>query len=154
LSFSILFFVIVQDTGAWGPTNNDCSNREHPLNPLFPTSSPWVTSVSATVLVNKQSDEKWFDERDLPPICNMGYQCINGPVVEWPCMENNTYYRWTTGGGFSEFSPQPTWQKNEVTAYVNSKAMLPPSRYWNKNNRGFPDVSAAGSICVLFLSIL
>jgi subtilase family serine protease len=133
------------DTGSWGPTNNNCQNRQHPLNPLFPTSSPWVTSVSATVLVNKKSDEKWFDERDLPQICNEGYQCINGPVVEWPCMVNNTYYRWTTGGGFSEFSPQPSWQKNEVAAYVNSKVMLPPSQYWNKNNRGFPDVSAAGS---------
>ena len=49
----------------------------------------------------------------------------------------------TTGGGFSDVSPLPAWQKDVVNAYLKSGVQLPTGNF-NASNRGFPDVSANG----------
>jgi hypothetical protein len=94
------------------------------------------------------------DKRDdLPPICQQGLPCIDGPVVEWPCMTNNTYFAWTTGGGFSDVTPMPAYQKNEVQAYLaKPNVMKPPTRYFNPNNRGYADIAAAGSRILIIMN--
>jgi hypothetical protein len=53
----------------------------------------------------------------------------------------------TGGGGFSTYYPQPSWQKSAVSRYFasvdgSSKAPVPG---YNKNGRGYPDISAAGA---------
>jgi len=52
----------------------------------------------------------------------------------------------TTGGGFSNYSPRPSWQNSVVTNYLQTvpPADLPPALDFNATNRGFPDVSALG----------
>ena len=39
------------DAGAPGRTNEGCDTGEHEINPIYPSSSPWVTSVGATFVV-------------------------------------------------------------------------------------------------------
>ncbi len=51
----------------------------------------------------------------------------------------------TTGGGFSTYYPQPSWQTNAVNAYF---AGLPssdtPAAGYNRLGRGIPDISLLG----------
>ena len=52
----------------------------------------------------------------------------------------------TTGGGFSTYYPQPSWQTNAVNAYF---AGLPssdtPAAGYNRLGRGIPDISLLGA---------
>lgn len=50
----------------------------------------------------------------------------------------------TSGGGFSDYVTTPSYQSDAVSAYLKSGVKLPPATEFNKNNRGFPDVSALG----------
>jgi hypothetical protein len=55
------------------------------------------------------------------------FTCLNEPVHEIPCMWNNTFYSWTTGGGFSIGTP------------------MPAPGLFNPKNRAYPDISSAGA---------
>ena len=61
----------------------------------FPTGSPYVTSVGATMF--KSSDGIKIDAEHAASI-------IDGAII-------------TTGGGFSAVAPQPTWQKDAVSSW-------------------------------------
>ena len=128
------------DAGAPGRTNENCIlNLDDALNvnPAFPGSSPYITSVSATYIVsdNKKSDWK-------TPLCQK-WGCASGSK-EMPC--NFDYTGWTTGGGFAIFNEtRPIWQKKEVERYLKSNAKRPEN--FQKNGRGYPDVSALGHNC-------
>jgi len=139
LGLSVL--VASQDEGAPSEANEDCSlDSSHPLWPIYPSSSPWVTAVSGTTLVQSNTIS------NPPPICNSGYTCGGGVGgMEHPCMPNETYYQWTTGGGFSKFAARPTYQNSVVNAYLTSNALIPPTQWFNRNGRGYPDISALGS---------
>ncbi len=62
----------------------------------------------------------------------------------WAFLETGSEKAWSgSGGGFSTFFAQPSWQQSRVANYLsqNSKS-LPPSSYWNASGRAYPDVSA------------
>jgi len=86
-------------------------------NPSFPASSPYVTAVGAT----------------------------QGPESEQPeiVCSSKTGGVITTGGGFSSTFPTPSYQQTQVNNYFSSLASDPVSGY-NRNGRGFPDVSVLG----------
>jgi len=124
------------DAGAPGRTDEGCDDGSG-VNPLFPGSSPYVTSVSATYVVPTNVPKKW-----KTPLCQQ-YGCVNGNH-ELPTNYNIT--GWTTGGGFGIFSEnRPSWQSQEVEAYLNSGVKLPTK--FNRKGRGYPDVSAVGHNC-------
>jgi tripeptidyl-peptidase-1 len=50
----------------------------------------------------------------------------------------------TSGGGFSNISSQPDFQKDVIANYLKSGVKLPPKGYFNTSGRGYPDVSAVG----------
>ena len=52
----------------------------------------------------------------------------------------------TTGGGFSTYYPTPSWQTDAVNAYFNNipASDQQPSAGFNRNGRGYPDVSMIG----------
>jgi len=52
--------------------------------------------------------------------------------------------QYTSGGGFSNYSPMPDWQTAAVKAYLTSEVKLPAAHFYNASNRAFPDVSAQG----------
>jgi len=51
----------------------------------------------------------------------------------------------TSGGGFSQVSPVPAYQRSAVNSYLaSSSAMLPPANLFNASNRAYPDLSTTG----------
>lgn len=104
--------------------------------PTFPASSPYVTAVGAT---------QWSTH--YAPNC--GNACED--VREIACMSQKGGGI-TSGGGFSGLFPMPDYQKEVVTAYMNNQAHIPPSSYFNKSGRAYPDVSVMGSNYLIYLN--
>ena len=128
------------DSGANGRTDPLCTyGRKPQLKPDFPACSPWVTSVGATELVNIT------DLSDAPAICK-------GTTLK--CAQNGTeqavsYKRsgFASGGGFSWYADQPSWQADAVAKYFatnDTTGALPDAAVFNGAGRGFPDISAVG----------
>jgi len=129
------------DQGAPGDSDPFCSNPLSPLSTIFPGASMWATSVGATMLVPPNPDTKLFTTGSQPPICQTK-SCAK-TTKEGVCSFPDAII--TTGGGFSNYIPRPTWQTTAVDAYLNNPNIkLPPPQHFNKNNRGFPDISALG----------
>ena len=129
------------DAGAPGRTNEGCADQPgvDPVNPAFPGSSPYITSVSATYIVPQQplADNVW-----TTPLCKQD-GCVNG-THELPCNFNST--GWTTGGGFAVYNEsRPSWQNTAVGNYLKSSAKRP--QHFQSNGRGYPDVAAVGHNC-------
>merc|ERR1712176_1262623 len=59
----------------------------------------------------------------------------------------------TSGGGFSTYTPRPSYQDAAVTGYLKSGVTLPPSTYFNSSNRGYPDVAALGNGFAVYLNM-
>ncbi|EGC39256.1 hypothetical protein DICPUDRAFT_27222 [Dictyostelium purpureum] len=126
------------DDGAPGNGNPDCSTKGQVISTIFPGASPWVTSVGATML-GKSSSNSGNIYKGIP-VCNNN-KCATS-TEEIVCQAPPAAI--TTGGGFSNYIPRPSWQSDVVDAYLNSGTPLPASKYFNSSNRGFPDVSALG----------
>jgi len=133
--------VASQDEGAPSEANEGCQlDNSHPLWPIYPASSPWVTSVGGTTLFSSNVMSGG------PPICQSSYSCGSGRgAIEHPCMPNETYYQWTSGGGFSKYATRPGYQNAAVQKWLSSGAIIPPSQWFNQGNRGYPDIGALGS---------
>ncbi|EGC33182.1 hypothetical protein DICPUDRAFT_154796 [Dictyostelium purpureum] len=126
------------DQGAPGDNNPSCNNKNKPISTIFPGASPWVTSVGATML-SAPSSSASGDNSDIP-VCGI-HHCATS-TSELVCSYPAALI--TTGGGFSDYSPRPSWQSSVVETYLNSGVALPASNFFNSSNRGFPDVSALG----------
>ncbi|KYQ99793.1 peptidase S8 and S53 domain-containing protein [Tieghemostelium lacteum] len=86
--------------------------------PFFPGSSPYVTSVGATQILDNQQEI----------LCSVD----TGSSI-------------TSGGGFSTFQPQPWYQVESVQQYLNENPdALPPLYSFNTSNRVFPDIVMVG----------
>jgi len=147
----ISVLIASQDEGAPSEANDYCElDDSHPLWPIYPSSSQWVTSVSATTLIDT-STLLTKNVAALPPICSMGYTCDTTGSLEMPCMENNTEYSWTTGGGFSKYAVRPSYQNAAVNQYLGSSSIIPPTQWFNPPNRGYPDVAAVGDRILIII---
>merc|ERR1711879_66052 len=52
---------------------------------------------------------------------------------------------WTTGGGFSNVTPRPSYQNAIVNNYLtNSTSLVPPASYFNQNGRAYADAVTVG----------
>jgi len=98
----------------------------------WPASSPWVTAVGATMggaPAGETSAERVCSSRE-------------GSAI-------------TSGGGFSEYYPQPTWQKAAVSGYFQVVQPLPENSRdvpipgitngFHAEKRAYPDLSLAGN---------
>jgi len=119
------------DAGAPGRTSEGC-NAERPLNPAFPTSSPWVLSVGGTIIMKPTTIT-----HPQTPLCKNN-TCIRGGT-ELNC--NIIRCGWTSGGGFSNFFHRPPWQVNVSEHYLQTSTLLPPKQYFNQLGRIYPDIS-------------
>eukprot|EP01098_Paradermamoeba_levis_P012912 TRINITY_DN575_c0_g2_i3.p1 TRINITY_DN575_c0_g2~~TRINITY_DN575_c0_g2_i3.p1 ORF type:complete len:299 (+),score=99.85 TRINITY_DN575_c0_g2_i3:94-990(+) len=95
----------------------------------YPTSSPYVTSVGATQFVSS-----------------------GGQIQKEIVASVRTGAIITTGGGFSAFQPQPSYQKAAVAKFLSSGAKLPPSFSYNVSNRAYPDIALVGHNYKVFVS--
>lgn len=121
---------IVAD-GSWATS---CTSST-PLSPMYPATSAYVLSVGATQL----SAPTLLGGGPL--ICST-YNCAAGSGGETAC-SFATGSGITTGGGFSDYVAQPTWQSSSVSAYLSSGALLPTVAY-HATGRAYPDVAAMG----------
>jgi tripeptidyl-peptidase-1 len=129
------------DSGANGRTDYYC-NEKH-LNPDYPAASPYVLSVGATQLANAQ-----FALKTPPPVCKQpAYKCQSAgteQAVSYPVAG------FASGGGFSNYATQPSYQTAAVNAYLKSGVVLPPASYFNTSGRGYPDVAAIGTGVLIY----
>jgi subtilase family serine protease len=88
----------------------------------FPTSSPYVTSVGATVF--KTTDGKSISAEHAASI-------KDGAII-------------TTGGGFSAMAPTPDYQKEDIKQYIAGSTPKPPAASYNSTGRGYPDITLNG----------
>jgi len=134
------------DSGCNGRTDPDCSDLK--FHPPYPAASPFVTAVGATQLVDVLTDLQ-----NPPPVCSTW-----DPV--WWCAsggdETAVSYSlagFASGGGFSEVAPQPSWQKEAVSNWMNSAVgHKTPTSYYNKGGRAFPDIAALGNNILIWTS--
>lgn len=143
-SLGITVLAASGDQGAPGDANIECTSKAHPINPLYPGASAFITSVGATNLRPPRNTSSVASSSDLPPICHLSECVCSTATEEVPAMLYRNQCIFTTGGGFSEYIPQPSWQKTVVNAYLASNATRPASNLFNSTNRGFPDISALG----------
>jgi subtilase family serine protease len=132
------------DAGAPGRTSEGC-DPQFPLNPVFPTSSPWVTSVGGTVILNPETAP---NSTRLPEICQQN-KCIVGGK-ELNCDFDRT--GWTSGGGISNYFERPYWQVNASEEYLNSNISKPPEKYYNKHGRIYPDISLVAHNYLIYMN--
>jgi tripeptidyl-peptidase-1 len=136
------------DAGSPGRTNENCIGyiNERYMNPIYPGSSEWVTSVGATFLLNKKYEK---NEKYNTKICNI-LECARGNIE---FSANYYFVGWTSGAGFDRWIKRPIWQENMVINYFKKNLDLPKNKYWNKNGRAYPDVSAIGHNCMIYNKI-
>jgi len=127
---------------------NDCQS----MGPIFPAASPFVLTVGATsVEPSLNETQRVHYGAGAPPICTDSfYQCQCSTSTNEQVAVSNDTAEFDTGGGFSVYSAQPAFQAKAVQAYLTSGVLLPPAKYFNGNNRGFPDVAGIGeNVCLL-----
>ena len=112
---------------------------DSPFYPMYPSSSPWVTSVGAT---------------QLPPTTHPSGAC-DAPVSSRDAASEvaasvRTGAGVTSGGGFSLLSRRPGYQAAAVDAYLAAAGSLPPDGTFNTEGRGYPDVSLNGHKYLIF----
>jgi len=129
------------DSGANGRTDEYCTDSY--LKPAFPACSPYITSVGAT-----QVNSPVYSLSSPPPLCQSGeWSCISGGqevAVSYDISE------FTSGGGFSVYAAQPSYQTSAVSGYFKSGVQFPPTGYYNATGRGYPDVAAFGHNCMIY----
>jgi len=128
------------DTGSPGDSNDDCTNKKHPLGPAYPATSVWITTVGATDLKNTGAAKP---KAGPPPICSNAQCVCSTSTDEVACTLGNSGF--TTGGGFSVYNAQPSWQATAVSKYLASNATYPSKTLFNSSNRAFPDIAALGN---------
>lgn len=119
------------DAGAPGRTSEECDINS-PLNPTFPSTSPYVLSVGGSIVMNPIKID------NSPCLLCKNYNCIKGGE-ELNC--NYDRCGWTSGGGFSNYFDRPWWQTSVSDKYLNSAAKFPPNKYFNSQGRVYPDVT-------------
>jgi len=146
--------VCTQDEGAPSDNNNYCDldDTNQPVWPIYPSTSPWVTAVGATTILQGTFREEPVEVADitLTPACQT-FTCNNG-TKEQVAMSADMDTLFTSGGGFSNYTARPSYQDKAVKAYISSNGLRPPPGTWGINNRGYPDISTAGSNTLIVLS--
>lgn len=139
-------FAASGDSGANGRTDGTCTGTV--LHASFPGSSPYITAVGAT-----QFSEPEYNLDINPTACTAlgsGYKCASGGTE---VAVSQPVAGFTSGGGFSTYTPRPSYQDTAVQGYLNSGVELPPATYFNNSNRGYPDVAAAGNNFAVYLDL-
>jgi tripeptidyl-peptidase I len=134
---------VMVSSGDAGATNIGHGATQCVLSPQYPASSPWVTTVGATVYTPRAT-----------PICYAEFggkalEC-SGPAREVAVAADNGMV-WTTGGGFSsrDSNPMPAYQRAAVQRYLALNAGSLPNGF-NSSNRAYPDVAAVGALFLSF----
>lgn len=106
------------------PVNETCLKA----GPQWPSSSPYITSVGATMTLNTADFSKDFFRTTEEVVCSGD---VGGQV--------------TSGGGFSNQYAIPKYQKAAVARYLQTRRVPSEPGYFNRTGRAYPDISALGA---------
>lgn len=97
--------------------------------PQWPSSSPYITTVGATMLLpyNPQVAQMFFLTKE-EIVCSAEM----GGII-------------TTGGGFSNVYAIPKYQRRAVDRYLKTRNMPALPGFFNASGRAYPDVAALGA---------
>ena len=110
---------------------SDQMNKEQACRrngPQWPTSSPYVTAVGATMTLGANREMGSFFYTAQEVVCNAEW---GGNIV--------------SGGAFSDRYDRPQYQDKVVSNYVDVYTSDLPHDFFNKQGRGYPDVSGLGA---------
>jgi tripeptidyl-peptidase-1 len=126
------------DSGAHGRTDEVCLFNAK-MHPDYPASSPFVTTVGGT-----QFSGTVNTSGTTSPVCKTiacaasGYEMVASANVR----DGPEHSAISSGGGFSDYTATPDFQKDVVTAYLQNGTGVPPTHLFNSQGRGYPDISA------------
>ncbi|ETI31125.1 hypothetical protein F443_21849 [Phytophthora nicotianae P1569] len=104
--------------------------------PQWPSSSPYITSVGATMLLPKaQQAAKPFFRTKEEVICSVE----NGGII-------------TSGGGFSNIYAIPAYQRTAVERYLGTRNIPSTPGFFNASGRAYPDVAAIGAGFLVYMN--
>ncbi|RLN62198.1 hypothetical protein BBJ29_002347, partial [Phytophthora kernoviae] len=104
--------------------------------PQWPSSSPYITTVGATMLLTKaQQASKSFFRTNEEVICSVE----NGGII-------------TSGGGFSNIYPIPEYQRSAVERYLTTRNIPTRPDFFNASGRAYPDVAALGAGYLVYMN--
>ncbi|KAG6609239.1 putative tripeptidyl-peptidase [Phytophthora cinnamomi] len=107
------------------PTAEICKQS----GPQWPSSSPYITTVGATMLLaDAQQSAKPFFRTKEEVICSVE----NGGII-------------TSGGGFSNIYSIPEYQRTAVEKYLTTRNIPTTAGFFNSTGRAYPDVAALGA---------
>lgn len=113
-SRGVTFFISSGDDGV-GRRSGTCKA----FVPTFPTSCPYLTVVGGTQITDDAKNEV---TAVFPDIGSGG----------------------SSGGGFSNLYPMPSWQQNDTLAYIKNFVSKDYDGLYNKSGRAYPDVAMLG----------
>jgi len=132
----VTFMVSSGDSGAHGRTDPSCAKPK--TLPDWPTACPWITAVGASQIQNGVHTAPFTS-----PYCTKAPaglpECATGGT-EITC-STATGALITSGGGFSNVAPTPSWQAAAVAGYLKDTTKLPAAADFNATGRAYPDVS-------------
>ncbi|TDH70817.1 uncharacterized protein CCR75_008733 [Bremia lactucae] len=103
--------------------------------PQWPSSSPYITSVGATMLLaESQQAAKMFFRTKEEVVCSTE---TNGMI--------------TSGGGFSNIYSIPEYQRTAVERYMKTWNIPTLPNFFRESGRAYPDVAALGSNFLIFI---
>ncbi|KAG7402176.1 polynucleotide 3'-phosphatase [Phytophthora boehmeriae] len=104
--------------------------------PQWPSSSPYITTVGATMILTKdQQAAKPFYRTNEEVICSVE----NGGII-------------TSGGGFSNIYPIPEYQRTAVERYLKTRNIPTRPGFFNASGRAYPDVAALGAGYLVYMN--
>lgn len=102
--------------------------------PQWPSSSPYITTVGATMLLIPQDVPKPFFYTDEEVVCSGEL----GAII-------------TSGGGFSNVYPRPKYQDQVVSQYLEHSRHSTKPGFFNHTGRAYPDIAALGAAYMVFM---
>jgi len=119
-----------------------------PFAAVWPASSPYVTSVGATMVSNHMSEVCNVDRvYAMGSNSSMPFACPETNVGEIVC-STQTGSMITSGGGFSQRFARPQYQADAIEEYLSQ--IFVNRSLFNATGRGYPDISATGANVPIF----
>lgn len=139
------------DNGAWYPFPAPCP-MDPAFHPIWPGSSPYVTTVGATSVNNSAEYEPAQIPRSglCAALAKEYLTFTPGETVQ--CATGGKEHAsvgFGSGAGFSPREPRPKYQLKAVEQYLKSTQGLPDGGLYNRSNRAYPDLAAFGELIFL-----
>ena len=146
------------NNGANGDGNTACLYTNAYPSSLYvswPASSPYVTAVGATELDDfvssiSEANTPWCGMASGSLPSGFGYDSSLATPFQLQCVTNGTEVAagrgFRSGGGFSRYYAQPSWQSAAVAGYLSRPGVsLPYQDYFDTSKRAVPDVAMYGA---------